>query len=201
MFKISPQTPSGGQEQFDLSGMEQLSEPSAIKPDDHVLGNPEAKNTAIIYEDLQCPACASFEPIAEQIPLQFTDTKLVFRHFPLTNIHKNAAAAAFAAEAAAAQGKFWEFTKLAYGRQGEWQNLSDPFAKFTEIAEAAGVPDMAVFAADYSSKKYKERVQRDLREALSLNVSGTPSLYFNGKPMQLGGIEDLKKQAEALYVK
>lgn len=194
LFKISPQSP-------DYSNITPLLEPSALKADDHILGNPAAKNTAIIFEDLQCPACKAFSSIAEQIPEKFIDTKLVFRHFPLTNNHKNALVAALASEAAADQGKFWEFVKLAYEKQNEWNQLADPSDKFAEISQAAGVSNVEQFKSDLSGQKYMERVQRDLKEALGLKVPGTPTLYFNNKILELGSIDSLKKQAEPLYIK
>lgn len=202
LFKISPQVQPGEQAvQFDLTGIGTQTEPSAVKTDDHFLGSAEAKNTMIIYEDLQCPACKAYKPIADQIPQQLTDTKLIFRHFPLLNNHKNAAMASLAAEAASAQGKFWEFSNIAYDKQGEWSDLSDPSDKFAEYAQAAGVADLNRFKNDLKEQKYKDRVQRDLREGTALQLPGTPTLYFNGKMIDLGSLEKLKQEAEPLYVK
>lgn len=197
LFRISPQQarPAAG-EDFDLSGAKQLSEPGPLVGDDHFLGNKEAKNTLVAYEDLQCPACAVFEPTLKSASSALTDTKVIFRHFPLLGLHKNAAPAAFAAEAAAVQGKFWEFTELVYEKQGEWSDLLDPTEKFVEYAKQAGVANIEQFRNDTVNKVYKERVQRDMVEATGLGVQGTPTLYFNGKPLRIADIEGLKKQIE-----
>ncbi len=201
LFKISPQTQNGtnSQNNFNLGNIDSMSAPSEVKADDHVLGNPEAKNTIVAYEDLQCPACANFEPILQSLPAELKDTKVVFRHFPLLSIHKNASLAAIASEAAAAQGRFWEFVNLMYSGQDKWSNLSDPSPAIIEIAKQSGIANIEQFSSDLSSQKYKDRVERDLREATGLKVGGTPSLYFNGVPLELGGVEAIKQQVEKLY--
>src|SRR3990167_2062345 len=108
LFKISGGTKgtSNGGTDFDLRDVQPTDKLRDIQADDHVLGNPEAKNTMIAFEDIQCPACKNYEPILKSFATELPDTKVVFRHFPLVNLHKNATAAAYASEAASAQGKF-----------------------------------------------------------------------------------------------
>lgn len=73
------------------------------------------------YSDLQCPACRSAFPLLKKIIEDNGDTTaLVYKHFPLTQIHANATAAARATEAAAMQGKFWEMHDLLFERQRDW---------------------------------------------------------------------------------
>ncbi len=202
LFKISPQQQpqtSTQTENFDLSGVKEQKEPSPISSDDHILGNKDAKNTFIIYEDFQCPACANFAPIVKQVPSNLKDTKVVFRHYPLLELHRNAPVAAFAAEAAGAQGKFWEMADQLYTRQSEWNQLDNPTDKFVELAKAAGVSNIDQFKNDLATKKYKPVVQKDLVEGMSLGVRGTPTVYFNNQQLQLGDINTLKAQAEKLY--
>ena len=202
MLKISPeQKPGASSADFDLNNLTKLTQPSEVTDGDHILGNPAAKNIMVAYEDFQCPACANFRPILESFPDQLTDTKVVFRHFPLFTLHKNAIIAAYASEAAAAQNKFWEFGALLYENQPEWDSLSDPTEKFVEFAQKAGVEDLDKFKNNVVSKTFKSRVERDVREGYGLNVSGTPTLYFNGKILQLDGLEGIRKQVEPLYVK
>ncbi len=201
LFRISPQETEKSDDNLNLSDIEQLSGPSEIGSDDYVLGLPEAKNTLIVYEDFQCPACATFEPILKQAQKELTDTKLVFRHFLLTNIHPNAAVSALAAEAAGAQGKFWEYGSELYARREEWVNLSNPLEKFTEIASAVGVQDIEQFKADIESVKYRDKIEQDLKESLGLNLRGTPSLIFNGHELELGSVEQIKQQVEQFYLK
>ncbi len=202
LFKISPQQkPGATSADFDLNNLTRLSQPAEVNADDHILGNPAAKNVMVAYEDFQCPACANFRPILESFPSALSDTKVVFRHFPLFTLHKSAIIAAYASEAAAAQNRFWEFGGLLYENQTEWDSLSDPTEKFVEYAQKAGVADLDKFRNDVAQKTYKSRVERDVREGYGLNVSGTPTLYFNGKQIQLDGLEGIKKQVEPLYIK
>jgi protein-disulfide isomerase len=162
------------------------------------MGKQDAKNTMVVYEDFQCPACASYFPIVEQFPVALTDTKVVFRHYPLPQ-HQNAVPAAYAAEAAGAQGKFWDIYKQLYTTQDQWSNLADPTDKLVELAGVAGVPDLNKFRADMQSKIGKDKIQADISEGNGLKLGGTPSLYFNGKPLQLGNIDSIKQQVQPLY--
>jgi len=198
LFKISGSQQSGS-DSFDLSNVKPTDQLRPLQPNDHVLGNLEAKNLAVAFEDIQCPACKNFEPVLKALPGALKDTKVVFRHYPLTTIHKNAAPAAYAAEAAGAQGKFWEWTSLAYERQEKWSSQGNPIETFMEIARDAGVPDLDKFRNDTTNKTYKEKVQADVREATALKVQGTPTLYFNGVLLEVNGIEGIKLQAEKLY--
>jgi protein-disulfide isomerase len=203
LFKISPQdnNPVPQIDQLDTSGVVSLTEPLPIQPDDFILGNKDAKNTFVAYEDFQCPACASFETVLQQIPSELQDTKVVFRAFPLVNNHQNALVSAYAAFAAGAQGKFWEYTKILFTKQSEWEFLPDPSQNFIAFAQEAGIPNLDQFKNDFSSKKYKPEIEKDNKEALGLKLVGTPSLFFNGKPLELGNIDSIKTQVKDLYNK
>lgn len=99
-------------------------EPIALLETDQVKGKENASVTLIEYADFQCPACASYAPVVEQLEENYGDrVRFVFRHFPLISIHKNAYAASVATEAAGAQGKFWEMHDLLFERQSEWSRL------------------------------------------------------------------------------
>lgn len=206
LFKISPeQGPVAGSVDslFSLKPTvkEPLAKPGDTVSDDHVLGKSDAKNTFVVYEDLQCPACAGFEPTLKQLPDSITDTKVVFRHFPLIGVHKNATIAALASEAASAQGKFWEFAFKLYETQVDWSTLDNPVDKFAELAQSVGVANIDQFKSDINSRKYLDRVQRDLTEGVNLQVDATPTLFLNGKKIKVSGIDEIKKQAEGLLVK
>lgn len=202
LFKISPQPkpPANPIDQLDTGGIVQLNAPLPVGPSDYVLGKPDAKNTFVVFEDFECPACAAFEPTMQQIPDQLTDTKLVFRIFPLFNIHKNAVISANAALAAGSQGKFWEFSQILFEKQSEWESLDDPTPNFAAYAQTAGVPNIAQFQSDVASRKFKPQVENNFKEAEGLNLQGTPSLFFNGKEIQLGDINSIKTQVEKLYI-
>jgi len=184
---------------FDTSNIKPITEPGKITGNDHILGSASAKNTFIVYSDFQCPACAAYNDLLKQIPQTLTDTKLVLRDFPLTQIHKNAAISALAAEAAGAQGKFWEMSDQLFKQQGSWADEADPLDSFASYAKAAGVANIAKFKSDVSSQAYKGKVQSDLREAYALDLPGTPSFYFNGHHLDNGDMDSLKSQAQKYY--
>src|SRR5260221_256570 len=104
----------------------------------NVVGPANAKVTMIEFGDFQCPACGATEPIVQQLRTQHkNDVLFVFRHFPLTEIHKNAQQAAQTAEAAARLGKFWEMHDMLYATQNDWSDLdaNGVKAKFAEYAD------------------------------------------------------------------
>ncbi|MFA5991340.1 MAG: DsbA family protein [Candidatus Doudnabacteria bacterium] len=199
LFKISPQeqlaqTQTAGD--FDLSGVKKITEPAPVTTDDRILGNINAKNTLLAYEDYQCPSCAltadTFKQMSEQLP----DTKFVFRYFPLYQIHPNAVVSAYAAEAAGEQGKYWEMHNLLFKKQNDWSSLVDPLDYFVGLAKEAGVANLEQFKTAITSKKFKDRIQKDLVESLGLSVPGTPTIYFNGKVIKNDSLENMKKEAE-----
>lgn len=199
LFKISPAT-TNPSDPFDYSKMEAADRPSPVSSQDHVKGDVNAKNTFIVYEDFQCPACANFSTEVSKVTSVFKDTKVVFRHFPLTSIHKNALVGAMASEAAAAQGKFWEMHDQLYLNQDDWSTLGNPTEKFVEFAKAAGVADLNLFKSDLESKKYFERVQKDALEANALNLRGTPTVIFNDHVLTAGAVEAMEAEAKQWYI-
>lgn len=205
LYKISPQPVSAlSLKEPDYSHATKLENPREVGSDDHILGNASAKNTMLAYEDIQCPACRAFKPTLEQIPTALNDTKLVFRHYPLyPSPHPNSLAAAYASEAANAQGKFWEFTNLMYDQQEDWANLQNPLDKMAEIAQSAGVNNIEQFKKDVLASKYFEKIEKDDLEAVGLQVGGTPTLYFNGHKIafKLGTIDEIKQLTEPYLIK
>ncbi|MBL8030590.1 MAG: thioredoxin domain-containing protein [Candidatus Doudnabacteria bacterium] len=205
LYKISPPPVSALKlKEFDFSQVKQVDRPRDVTAEDHVRGNREAKNTLVVYEDIQCPACRAFNPTLQQLPSLLKDTKVVFRHYPLyPTPHMNALSAAYASEAAGAQGKFWEFVDMMYERQNEWSNEKNPLEKMVEIAAAAGVSNIEQFKKDILESKYSEKIQADNFEAVGVGADATPTLMFNGTKIKLtsGTLEDLTKQVEPLYIK
>src|SRR3990167_6175104 len=103
-----------------------------LKANDHIKWSPEKKNLLIEYSDFQCPACQNVHNILKTIEASgsadFSITKkvtFVYRHFPLSQ-HNKANLAAYASEAAAKQGKFWEMTGLLFDNQQAWEASNDP---------------------------------------------------------------------------
>ncbi len=151
-----------------------------VGEDDWVRGPDDAAITLIEYSDFQCPGCSGIEPVLEVFLTDHPDIRLVYRHFPLS-FHDKAMMAALAAESAGAQGKFWEMHDLLFERAAEWKQLSldEARAKMSEYAQELGL-DMDRFEKDMDEETYKPRIERDLQEAQSVGLPGTPSFLFNG---------------------
>lgn len=141
------------------------------------------------FSDLQCPACAGVqEPLKKILAKYEGKVKLVYRHFPLTNIHKNALPAAWAAEAAHNQGKFWELHDMLFAKQGEWSELANPREKFGEYAASLGM-DKTKFLAEMDLPTTKEVVSADLLAATRFRLTGTPSFFVNGIRIEFNQLE------------
>ena len=152
-----------------------------VSPEDWVKGEDLAQVTLIEYSDFQCPACAAYYPLINQIKDDFGDNlKLVYRHFPLTSIHKNALVSAQAAEAAGLQGKLWEMHNALFEHQADWSELDDPTSKFIEYATNLEL-DIEKFANDLASDEVNQKVKDDLDSALDLKINATPTFFMNGK--------------------
>ncbi|OHA88105.1 MAG: hypothetical protein A2741_01305 [Candidatus Zambryskibacteria bacterium RIFCSPHIGHO2_01_FULL_43_27] len=162
-----------------LAGNAETTATFEILLDDHVLGKSDAKVTIMEYGDFQCPACASYAPflvgIAQKYP---NDVRLVYRHFPLKTIHFRAEAASYVAEAASKQGKFWEMSEKLFENQSDWSTKRDN-ADFEKYATELGL-DLLKFRSDAASTETKDRVERDLKNAISLKLNSTPTIYING---------------------
>lgn len=173
----------------------------AISATDHVRGAEAGKVTLVEFGDFQCPACGAYEPIIKQVLAENKDTvKLVYRHFPLTQIHKNALGAAIATEAAGLQGKFWEMHDILYEKQGEWGNALNARDYFITYAGTLGL-DTKKFQADLANKSLEDKILAEFKEGVRLGVQGTPTFFLNGvkleSPLDLARFNKLIKEAAA----
>lgn len=151
---------------------------------DHVRGNLSGSVTLVEFGDFQCPACAAYEPIVRQVASDNADSlKLVFKHFPLTQIHQNALLSARASEAAANQGKFWEMHDMLYDNQKEWGGALSARDLIFGYAQKLGL-NMEQFETDIESEVILEKVTADYKEGVSLGVQGTPTFFVNGKKIE-----------------
>ena len=109
------------------------------------------------------------------------DLRVVYRHFPLITIHDKAQITSEAAEAAGAQGKFWEMHDLLYERQQDWS--SEPEDKIVDLlvgyAEEIGVPDAEQFRTDLAENTYADKVLADYDAAVGAGLTGTPTFVVN----------------------
>jgi len=144
------------------------SAPPPPDDDDHVRGDP-TRTPILLYADFTCPRCA-----VAHAKLTAAAAHVVFRHLALRAKHKRAVPLACAAEAAAAQGAFWEFCDSLYADQGR---TDDPH--LWERARALGL-DLDRFDADRRGERAAARVKRDTRDAIAAGATTTPTLFANG---------------------
>ena len=154
---------------------------------DHIRGTQGGKVTLVEFGDLQCPACGAYEPLVRQVTKDNAGTlQVVFKHFPLTQIHRNALLAAKASEAAGLQGRFWEMHDMMYDNQSVWSETLTAREIFMGYATALGL-DMAQFQKDMDSADVEKRILADYKEGTSLGVQGTPTFFVNGKKINNPG--------------
>jgi protein-disulfide isomerase len=156
----------------------------AVDAGDWVRGNQLATKTLIEYSDFQCPACKAYYPIMKDVEKELgASVRIAYRHFPLTQIHKNALPASTAAQAAGRQGKFWEMHDMLFDKQEAWSSLPDATDTFVDYAKELNL-DAAQFRTDMESSETKERVQRDIRSGTAAGIPGTPTFFLNGKRIE-----------------
>jgi len=157
---------------------------------DHVRGPEEAPVTLVEYGDFECPYCGRAEPVVRELLTEMGDLRYVWRHLPLTDVHPNAQLAAEAAEAAGAQGRFWEMHDLLLWHQDA---LRPP-----DLASYAGELGLDVerFSDDLRRHAWTGRVAEDVDSADLSAVSGTPTFFINGVRHQ--GAYDLETLTAAV---
>ena len=170
--------------------------PIEIVATDRVRGDSEAKVMLLEYGDYQCPACAEYNPLVDRLLEDFPkDVKLVYRHFPLVQIHKNALAAAKAAEAAGKQDKFWEMHKLLYDKQDSWSEIGNAKDKFAEYAGELGL-DVTKFTSDFESEEVDNKIKADIASGNAIGINSTPTFFLNGEKVAPRSYEEFKKLVE-----
>ncbi len=161
----------------------------SIADDDPVLGNADAPVTLVEFGDFQCPFCKKFHDEArKEILNMYVETgkvKIVYRDFPLENIHPSARPAAEAAECADDQGKFWPYHDTLYTRQAE---LAKGTMDYIALASELGL-NRAVFEKCVKDRKYKDEVTKDYEDGVKAGVDGTPALFINGKKVTPAGAQ------------
>jgi protein-disulfide isomerase len=176
-----------------------------LRSTDHIKWSSEKKNILVEYSDFQCPSCKNFHNLLKSIEssgsADFTVTKkitFVFRDYPLYQIHDKAYLAAYAAEAAFKQGKFWEMSDLLFDNQEAWAKSNDPQKDFFQVyAKKLGL-DVNLFIKDSSSSEIKNRVGQDLLEAEQMGVDSTPTFFLNGKKINVNSYNELIDKLKSL---
>jgi Na+/H+ antiporter NhaA len=162
-----------------------------VAPDrDHVRGPRDAPVTVVEYGDYECPYCGQAEAAVQELLGGFGDVRYVWRHLPLTDVHVHAQLAAEAAEAAAAQGRYWDMHDRLFSHQGALR--LDHLRKY---AADLGL-DTERFDQDLRSHRGSGRIAEDVESADLSGVAGTPTFFVNGRRHH--GAYDITGLAEAV---
>jgi protein-disulfide isomerase len=143
---------------------------------DHIKGPADAPVTLLEYGDYECPYCGAAYPIVKEVQARMGDRlRFVFRNFPISTSHPHAERAAEAAEAAAAQGRFWQMHDVLFENQ---KRLRDQ--DLHRYAEEVGL-DVERFDQELAGRVHADRVHEDFLSGVRSGVNGTPTFYINGK--------------------
>lgn len=138
-------------------------------------GSMNAPVTIVMFSDFQCPACSATHPVLKKIMAEYGDKiRFVVRDFPLTQIHNNSFMAAQAANAANAQGKFFEYIELLYNNQDSLDT-----ANLKRFAVQIGL-NPKQFDADLDSGRFADEVRKDMADGNEYGINSTPTIFING---------------------
>ena len=154
----------------------------AVGPRDHALGPVDASVTLVEYGEFECPFCGRAYPELQRVLRELgPKVRFVFRHFPVSEQHPHAQHAAEVAEAAGAQGKFWEMHDRLYQRQSA---LADD--DLLAYARELGL-DADRVRRELTAHVHAARVREDFLSGVRSGVSGTPRFFINGRPHEEPG--------------
>jgi Na+/H+ antiporter NhaA len=146
---------------------------------DHILGPASAPLTLVEYADFECPFCARATGVAKEVRKHFGDSlRYVFRHLPLPDVHPYAEVAAAAAEAAGAQGRFWDMHDLLFAHQDQLE-LED----LAGYAGRLGL-DVEDFLRDIDEQRHASRIREDVADAEASGARGTPTFFVGNRRHQ-----------------
>jgi protein-disulfide isomerase len=159
---------------------------------DHVRGPEEAPVTLVEYGDYECPYCGRAEGTIRELLQAFSEElRYVYRHLPLVEVHPHAELAAEAAEAAGAQGRFWEMHDLLFANQRALEP-ADLRARAAQLEL-----DVERFWEEVRSRVHARRVTEDVRSADESGVAGTPTFFINGRRHR--GAHDVETLTAAIH--
>ena len=145
-----------------------------ISDADHCLGPEQAPAALVEYGDYECPYCAAAHRVVQEVRRRMGDRlRFAFRHFPLASLHPHAERAAEAAEAAAAQGRFWEMHDSLYAEQDALED-SDLARRAAELGL-----DVPRFVDELAAGEHLSKVRRDFQSGIRSGVNGTPTFFIN----------------------
>lgn len=163
----------------------------------HARGNDDAKVALVEFSDFQCPACKAAKPNVDRVLSEYKGkVKLVYKHFPLTSIHKNGVAAAVASEAAGKQEKFWEIHDVLFEKQDEWSVSDTPNDLFKKYAADLKLDEKA-FSDALNSQELEKKVMQEEDEGVKNGVNATPTFFVNNRKVKYDTTyESLKKAVD-----
>jgi predicted DsbA family dithiol-disulfide isomerase len=139
-------------------------------------GSANAPVTIVEFSDFECPYCGGLFPTLKQVEKNYPQqVRIVYRQFPLSNLHPHAMKAAEASLCAAEQNKFWEFHDSMFGNQREL-SVADLKQRAVDLKM-----DTQAFNQCLDSGKEAPAIQADIQEGARAGVSGTPAMFINGR--------------------
>ncbi|HMQ04428.1 MAG TPA: thioredoxin domain-containing protein [Pyrinomonadaceae bacterium] len=170
-----------------------------VRQDSPTLGPADAKVTIVEFYDPECEACAAFHPVVKSLLKEFDGkVRYVARY---ATFHKNAKLAAIYTEAAGEQGRYWEMQAKLFEKQDEWGEKHGAGAVPVQPSAAAGFFDkyatelglnLDQLKASISDPKHAAKIDRDMRDVDTLNVSRTPTFFVNGRQLARLNQQDLR---------
>ncbi|MFG1697135.1 DsbA family protein [Nonomuraea sp. NPDC049309] len=199
VFAMSGTTGGQGDQQSAAPGASTVPAEFLVRDDSHRLSTAaDGKVTLVEFLDFECEGCGAVFPHMERIRAEYAGRiNLVVRYFPMPG-HHNADLAARVAEAAAQQGKFEEMYTRLFETQIQWGEASESKeAFFLDLAREIGL-DLDAFKRDLAAPETAERVKKDQGDGLALGVQGTPTIFFNGAPLDVEpSYDNLKAKIDA----
>ena len=151
---------------------------------DHTVGPADASVVVVNYGDYQCADCRQrHRHVQKMIDALANRVQFVYRHFPLINVHPEALRASEAAEAAGAQGKFWEMHRLLYASPNKLKDRD-----LHGHAKAIGL-DIDRFDREMADSVYASQILKDYYQYINCGISGAPTTFINGELYAMSGVE------------
>ena len=155
-----------------------------VSEQDHMIGPPDASVTVVNYGDYECPDChRRHRETQKMIDELLHSVQFVYRHFPLVKVHPNALRAAEAAEAAAAQGKFWEMHRHLYSSPDKLGDRS-----LRAYAREIGL-DLARYDREMKDSTYAARILKNYYDSMVNGITGAPTTFINGALYGATGVD------------
>jgi formate-nitrite transporter family protein len=178
-----------------MSEAQDMRLPVAVNERDHTIGPASANVTVLKYGDYQSPDCLRMHRSILKIIANLQDrVRFVYRHFPLVKVHPQALRAAEAAEAAAAQGKFWEMHNVLYLNPNKLEDRD-----LHRHANQIGL-DLHRFSDEMAKNAYADQILKDYYSSITHGITGTPTIFVNDVLWPVTGVE-LVESVKALLTK